>query len=126
MTARVLNYEEWDRLPEEIDPILMNIQPGTSKVCVIEEHGEIVARWILMPVLLAECVWIAPERRKTPRVALRLLDLMKRTARSLGYAHVRTASISEDVTKLHCHPRLGAKVVPGLPFVIPVEDVCRP
>lgn len=122
MTARVLPFDEWERLDEELDPILMNIQPGTSRVCVVEEDGRIVARWILMPMLHAECIWIAPERRKTPRVGLHLLDLMKRTARSLGFARVVTASISEDVTKLLCHPRIGAQVMPGLSFVLPVEE----
>ena len=125
MVARVLDYEEWDRLPEELDPILMDLKPGRSRVCVVEEDGQIVGRWILMPVLLAECVWIAPEKRRT-KVVTQLLELMKRTARSLGYERVRVASISRDVTQLLCNPRLRAEVVPGLPFVMQVGEVpCR-
>lgn len=125
MTSRVLTYEEWHRLPEELDPILTDMSPVKGSVCVVEENGEIVARWILMPVLLAECVWIAPERRRT-KVVTALLDLMKRTARSLGYERVRVASISDEITKLLCNPKLRCEVVPGLPFVMQVgEPSCR-
>jgi hypothetical protein len=119
MTERVLNYEEWHRLPEELDPILADLSPVKSRVCVIEEDGEIVARWILMPVLMAECVWIAPARRGT-RVGLRLLDLMKRTARSLGFERVRVASVSASVTKLLANPKLRTEPVPALTFVMQV------
>ena len=121
MTARVLDYAEWDRLPEELDPLLMDLKPGQSRVCVIEDNGEIVARVILMSVLMAECLWVAPERRRT-RVGLKLLNLMKRTARSLGYQRVRTASISEDVTKLMCNPRIRAEAIPALTFVMQVGE----
>jgi hypothetical protein len=125
VTARVLPFEEWDRLDEELDPILMNILPGTSRVCVVEDNGQIVGRWLLYPVLHAECVWVEPSKRRG-RVGLMLLDLMKRTARSLGFDRVVTASVSDDVTKLLCHPRLRAQVVPGLSFVLPVGDESCP
>lgn len=121
MTARVLPIEEWDRLDEKLDPILTELSPVTSRVCVVEDdNGEIVARWLLIPLLHAECIWIAPEKRKTARVGYRLLELMKRTARSLGFDRVQTAAIDDDVVKLLAHPRIGAQIVPGLPFVLPV------
>lgn len=121
MTSRVLPVEEWHRLDEELDPILAELSPVKSRVCVVEDDkGEIVARWLLVPLLHAECIWIAPEKRKTGRVGLKLLDLMKRTARSLGFERVMTAAIDDDVVKLLAHPRIGAQIVPGLPFVLPV------
>lgn len=123
MTARVLPIEEWDRLDEELDPILTELSPVTSRVCVVEDdNGEIVARWLLFPVLHAECIWIAPEKRKTGRVALKLLNLMRGTARSLGFDRVMTASIDDNVTKLMAHPRMRARIVPGLPFVVEVSE----
>lgn len=117
--ARVLPYEQWHRLDEELDPILGDISPVTSRVCVIEENGEIVARWILMPMLHAECVWIAPHKRGT-RVALRLLDFMKRTARGLGFERVRVASVSDAVTRLLANPKLRTEPIPALTFVMQV------
>jgi len=118
MTARVLPIEEWDRLDESLDPILMNLSPSTARVCVVEDQGEIVARWLLFPVLHAECIWIAPHKRKTGRVAAHLLKLMRQSARALGFDRVWTNSDREDVTRLV--EKLGAQIVPGLPVILPV------
>lgn len=120
MIARVLEYEEWHRIDASLDPILVELRPGTSRICVVEDEGEIVARWILMPILHAECIWIAPHKRKTGRVGAKLLRLMKSTARALGFSVVMTASDSEEVTKLLAH--VGATPVPCLPFVMSVKE----
>ncbi len=126
MTARVLDFSEWERLPEELDPILMKLSPGTSRVCVIEnEEGVIVAHWLLMPVLHAECLYIAPGHRGRVSVGRRLLALMQQTARSLGWDRVSTASMSEDVTRMLL--KIGAEAYPpALHFSLPIGhgDVC--
>jgi len=121
MTSRVLPVEEWSRMPESLDPLIMSLAPGSCRVLVVEDDGEIVGRWILFPVLHAEAVDIAPAYRKRGGVARRLLSLMYRSARELGFDRVWTASDSEDVTRILAHPSLGAVPVPALPFVLPVK-----
>lgn len=120
MIARVLPFEEWERLPESLDAILAEMRPGTSRVCVVEENGEIVGRWLLVPTMNAHCLEIAPRKRKTARVGLHLLNLMKDTVRSLGFDQVVTASDSDDVTRLLAHA--GAVPLPALHFVMSVKD----
>ena len=117
MIARCLPMEEWHRLDESLDPLVMQLAPSTSRICVIEEDGEIVARWVLYPILHAEAVWIAPEKRKKGRIPARLLSLMRDAARSLGFDRVMTSSDSEEVTKLLA--RLQAQPVPVLNFWLP-------
>ena len=119
--ARVLPFAEWERLPESLDPMLAAMAPGSCRVCVVEEDGEIVAHWLLFPVLHAECVWIAPKKRKGS-VARRLLRIMKAAAKDLGFDRVWSNTTQDDVTQLMSHPALHALIVPGLPFVIPVGE----
>lgn len=127
MTSRILPFSEWERLPEELDPILMGLTPGTSRICVVEDEGRIIGRWLVFPVLHAECIEIDASYRRSGGVARRLLRLMKQAAQSLGFDRVWTASASEDVTKLLSHPRLGAVPIAALSFVLPVgkEESCR-
>jgi N-acetylglutamate synthase-like GNAT family acetyltransferase len=119
LTARVLPVEEWHRMDEALDPLLAELSPVQSRICVVEEDGEIVARWLLYPQLHAECIWIAPQKRKTGRVGLYLLSLMQRTAKTLGFSRVITGSETEDVTKLLAH--IGAVPIPALQFSLSVE-----
>ena len=122
MTSRVLPFTEWHRLPESLDPILMELSPVQSRICVVEDKGEIVAHWLLFPVIHAECVWIAPAKRKTGRTAKKLIDLMRETARGLGVERVMGATISEDVTKLLANPLLSGEPIPALMFMLPVGE----
>lgn len=127
MTSRILPFEEWHLLPDSLDPILVGMRPGVSRVLVVEDQGAIVGHWLLFPVLHAECIYIAPAYRKTGGVARRLLRLLKHGARSLGFDRVWTASDSPDVTALLAHPRLGGVPVPALPVILPVgESACLP
>lgn len=121
MTARMLDITEWDRLDESLDPILMGMRPGTSRVVVVEDNGVIVGRLLLFPVLHAECLWIAPEYRKKTGVMRRLLDGMKAGAKSLGFDRVWGASDSEAMTKILAHPKLGGIPIPALSVVLPCE-----
>lgn len=88
MTARVLPIEEWDRLPEYMDPVLMQAKPSQSAMCVVEnDEGEIVARWLLYPALLAEDAWIDPRYRRHAGVARKLWRVVTESARRLGFTH---------------------------------------
>lgn len=122
MTARVLPIEEWDRLPEYMDPVLMNAKPGASAMCVVEDNGEIVARWLLYPVLYAEDLWIAPAYRKRSSVTVRLWRLVHRSAARLGFSWlVSTVVTQEAATAIDA--LAGSQVMPGVTVVHPVRGV---
>ena len=122
MTARVLPFEEWEKI-DGIDEILMGLRPGRSQVIVVEDQGAIVGRLLLFPVLHAECLWIAPTHRKTVGVMRRLVEAMRRGARQLGFDRVWGASDSDDMTRILAHPKLGGLPIPALSVVLPVERV---
>jgi len=125
MTARVLEPQEWDRLAADVQPILAALNPDTARALVVEDDdGAIIGRWLLFPVLHAECVWIAPEARRAGGVARRLLRLLRTTAQGLGFRRVWTASDSEIVTRLLAHPGMRATPIPALNFVLNVEPSC--
>ncbi len=59
MTTRILPREEYGRL-SAIDPDLdWNSLPSRTKVLVVERNGEIVGRWMALPVVHVETVWKA-------------------------------------------------------------------
>ena len=122
MTARVLPKDEWHRLPGDVPVASIATAYADPQWLVVEEEGRIVARWLLTPMLHAELLWIAPDRRKSPSIGRRLLQLMRETARTLGFSFVWAASESAEVTTLLVHPRVGAIPVPVLPFLLPVKE----
>ncbi len=112
MTTRLLPPDEWPKLAgTEADAIWRDLDPALSHVIVVELDGDIVGTWILMSVLHAECLWIAPQYRKRASVGRRLWTTMQRTARSLGAPVVATAALSDDVRQML--DRIGAIHVPG-------------
>jgi len=112
MTSRILPSEEWPRLAgTEAESVWPHFDPARVQVLVVEQDGAIVGTWVLMNVLHAECLWIAPSHRGLASVARRLWTLMQRTARTLGVPAVATAALSDDVRGLLEH--VGATKVPG-------------
>ena len=103
MTARMLPIEEWDRLPEYMDPVLMRVRPCESRMCVVEDdHGEIVGRVLLYPIWLAEDAWVREDVRGNPGVGRQLLRVVRQAATELGVDVVASALGSADaVTLLH-------------------------
>ena len=121
MTARVLDYAEWDRLPDYMDPVLMRIRPVESRVCVVEnDQGEIVARWLLYPALLAEDLWIHPDYRKRVSVGRKLWRLVQSAARELGFTQMVSSVMTDDVRALVTHPSMQSAVLPPM-VVYPVK-----
>jgi N-acetylglutamate synthase-like GNAT family acetyltransferase len=120
-SARVLRPEEWHRLEgTEAETIWPALDPRTAQVLVVEQgDGAIKGCWILAPVYHVECLWIAPECRKTGSVARRLWQAMRSTAARLGLPTVTTAACSEDIAALLAH--VGAVQIPGVQYVIPME-----
>lgn len=119
MITRILPQEEWPRLDgTEAETLWPNLNPITSRVIVVEDEGQIVATWVMLSMVHAECLWIAPEKRGSFGVTRRLLSGMKEAAADFGALAVLTASISEHVSGLI--KRLGGQRLPGETFVLPM------
>lgn len=120
MTTRILPPAEWARLAgTEAETIWPRLDPARASVLVVEDGGAIVATWILMSVVHAECLWIAPAHRGRTSVARRLWAFMHRTARAMGVPVVATAALSDEVRGLLEH--VGATKVPGDHYAMEVR-----
>lgn len=124
MTSRILPPDEWHKLDgTEAGLIRAALIPDRTRVLVVEDHGAIVGTWVLMDVVHAECLWIAPAFRKRTSVQRRLWTAMQRTARALGVRAVATAAVSDDVRNLLEH--VGATKVPGDHYAMRIAP-CQP
>lgn len=120
MTTRMLPPDEWHRLAgTEAESIWPHLDPNRADVLVVEDDGVIVGTWILMDVLHAECLWIAPAYRQKVSVARRLWTAMHRLARGMGVPIVATAAVSDDVRHILDHA--GAVKVPGDHYAVKVH-----
>lgn len=120
-STRILPPAEWPRLAgTEAASVWPRLDPALASVLVVEdEHGAIVGSWLLLRVLMAECLWIDPAHRGKGSVARRLWAFMRRTAQSMGFAVVGTAAMSEDVRNLLAH--VGATKIPGDVYTLGVN-----
>ena len=117
--TRVLPPEEWPRLAgTEAETLWPHLVPSQSRVLVVEQGAAIVGVWVLMQLVHAECVWIAPRHRGVGSVARRLLAFMRTQARAWGartvLAGTTDPAVGDLIAKLH-----GAKL-PGEAYVIPL------
>lgn len=120
MTTRILPIDEWPKLSgTEAGLITHALDPERSHVLVVEQNEEIVGCWVLMNVLHAECLWIAPAHRGHTSVARRLWAFMQHTAQTLGVPVVATAALTDDVRELLDH--VGAVKVPGDHYAMKVH-----
>jgi len=121
MTSRILPPEEWPRLQgTEAEAVWSTLDPDTARVLVVERDDAIIGCWVLVPILHAECLWIAPAERGHGSVARRLLRLMRDTARALGFRGVATSACSDQVR--HLLARIQAVPLPGTHHVIPIGE----
>lgn len=120
MIARILPPEEWPRLiGTEVETVWPHLDPTRAHVLVVEDGAEIVGTWVLMNVVHAECLWIAPRYRQGVSVARRLWTFMQRTARDMGAPVVATAAMTTDVKKLLEH--VGATELQGAHYSMRVH-----
>jgi N-acetylglutamate synthase-like GNAT family acetyltransferase len=116
VTTRILPVAEYAALAgtelETVAPYL----PTEAQVVVVEQDGQVVACWALIPVYHTEGLWVHPDHRKRGRVGLRLLEAMRSLTRGLGIRTVATASLSADVDALLQH--VGAVELPGKHYVM--------
>lgn len=120
MIARELPRQEWPRLEgTEAETLWPHLNPENTRVLVVEDEGRIVGTWLMLRVVHAECMWIAPDYRGSFGVAKRLLKGMRDTATEWGVPNVVTGSVDPHVTDLI--RRLGGYPMPCESFVLPVR-----
>jgi N-acetylglutamate synthase-like GNAT family acetyltransferase len=119
MTVRELPEAEWDKLiGTELETVRPWFPPFT-RVLVIEEGDRVVGCWSLFAIWHVEGVWIAPDARQRGSVARRLLSTMRQWIREVGARAVVTASMDDAISDYL--RRVGAKPIPGTPFLWPME-----
>lgn len=118
MTSRILPPEEWHRLSRtELGRVTQVAEPGQIEVMVIEEAGEIVACWGLIPTLHVEGLWIDPRHKSA---AVRLWRAVKARVHGRGARAVVTSACSTTVRDLL--ERRGATLLPGDQYLLSMED----
>ena len=123
MTARVLPYEEWSRLPEYMDPVTTTVTPSTARMCVVEDDaGEIVARWMVYTVCFAEDLWVRPSCRRRAGVWKLLWRQVHRAATELGFGTVLSTAWTPEAVSLLEHPSVGAELWPAPLMAFPVKE----
>jgi hypothetical protein len=124
-TTRILPPEEWPRLAgTEAEAVWPHLDPNLTMVLVVEHEGAIVGTWVLVRVLHAECLWIAPAHRQRTSVARHLWGCLRAIARRLGVPAVVTAAVNDDTRRLLDH--VNAERLPGDHYVMRFELCQQP
>jgi N-acetylglutamate synthase-like GNAT family acetyltransferase len=120
LTTRILPQDEWAKLaPTALEFVWETLRAGTDRVIVVEdETGRVVGCWTLIPVVHVEGIFIHRDERNRGNVARRLLTAMKAEAAAMGAQAVVTSSLTDDIAAFAM--RLGAEVLPGTHFVLPI------
>lgn len=118
-TTRALPASEWGRLVgTELETLAPKLDPAETQIVVVEHGERIVACWAVMRVVHVEGLWIHPDYRKKPPVAVRLLRAMHQAARAFGASWVWTGSETPDVTSLIL--KQGGTHVPFDSYILPI------
>jgi hypothetical protein len=108
----VLPPAEWPRLKgTELESVWPHLHADRATVLVVECDGHIVATWMLVTIVHAEGLWIAPAFRKRTSVARRLWLAMRRAVRERGVLTIATSAVTDEVRELLDHA--GAVKLPG-------------
>ncbi len=119
MTTRLLPVDEWPRLAgTAAGQVWPHLNPEHAQVLVVEQHGQIAGCWVLMHVLHAECLYIAPPYRHRPSVGRRLLVGLTKLARAAHMGGVWTAATTDDIR--HLLDKFGAERMPGDHYIMPI------
>lgn len=110
MKARILEREEWDKLPVTLAPLFAAIDTHGAGVLVVEDGEEIVACVALLNLPHLEGAWISPSWRKHPAVAKALLLGMVQLILERTNGWVLASSDEATVIKVFEH--LGAQQLP--------------
>ena len=121
----MLPPDEWPRLNgTEADRVWRSLDPAQAEVLVVEQDDVIVGTWVLMRLVHAECVWIAPTHRGRGRVAARLVSFMRARARAWNVRAVLGHPVEASVEALI--EKLQGTRLPGTPYLIPVDHEGEP
>ena len=120
LTTRELPHAEWHRLAgTELESVWPTVNPESSAVIVVEDDGQIVGAWMVLTVVHAEGVWIAPSYRNGGAVARRMLRGLRDVLARAGVAGVVTGA-KDDMVAGYLG-RLGAVPVPGPQYYLPLR-----
>lgn len=119
MIARVLNPEEWPILDETHPAQLAQSLPdGAASVVVVEEAGKVVGTLTVAQITHLEGLWIAPEHRGNPVLAMALVEAAFSEVRKSKADWAWGASDTEHMSDII--RRVGGKEIPVKSYVIPI------
>lgn len=119
MTTRLLPADEWHRLPVDAE-IPLTLDPARNAIVVTEQDGAITGCVVLMTVLHAEFLWVAPAYRGRVSVIRRLRDRIAADASAMGAPTVLIAALSRTMNAIACG--LGAVRLPGDHYVWTMKE----
>lgn len=93
--------------------------PSGSVVIVVEDAGEVVGTWAVVPYHHLEGVWVAPEHRGKAAVAKHLVNAAMYILQGRQQTVALTASDSPSVDRIIRH--MGGTELPARHFVLPVR-----
>ena len=116
--------EEWPRLAHTEFRHVPWVTADELQVVVVEDRGQIVGCWGLMPMLHLEGLWIDPAYRGKPSVAKRLLAATWREVTRHAVRWVMTGSTDDRIKRL-LERHMSAQKVPTESYVIATEGPKR-
>ena len=119
MTSRVLPPSEYPKLAGTEAASVWPRLPDTAEVLVVEDEGAILGCWVAMPILHAECLWIAPAHRGKAGVGRRLFRAMREAVTRAGASAVMTCAMTDDVR--HLLQTAHATPLGGDHFMLPMR-----
>jgi hypothetical protein len=121
MLTRVLKRREyWRLIGTELEKVYKSL-PKESKVLVVEQDGDIIGTWALIPYYHVECFGIKEGHRKKAGVVRGLFRKMFKLAKSLEIESVITGSTSDEMTRYL--NRLHAVELPGKHFALGIQQI---
>jgi hypothetical protein len=122
MTSRILPTDEWGKLDgtELGEVVKAGAMPTRAEIVVVEDGGQIVGCWALMPYYHCEGIFVAESHRGKSSVQRKLWSGMMRLAKRHGATALLTGCIHDRVRRLLEHA--GAVKLPGETYILPVGD----
>ncbi|HKS27832.1 MAG TPA: hypothetical protein VJS44_08435 [Pyrinomonadaceae bacterium] len=108
--SKILTLDEWDLVAPIVRGVFRNAMPTTEAQAVFPAvmHGENLAGFIHLEALFHyNSIWVAPEHRNNPRVAMRLmLDAHERLSQLHGFSAI---AMPEAESHIKMYKRFGGR-----------------
>ncbi len=111
-TYRELTPDEWCKVPAEA-PGREVYTPENSRILAAFDGDEVVATWVVVPLVHLEPLYIAPAHRKSPTILRRLAENMKRMLIHYGVGQVYTVALNKTPELQRFALWFGAEQIPG-------------